>query len=76
MHISINGVTAEFKTAGDLTEVTISRRLELSFVDFVAISNLNIKRFQRNAFASRMIIETRQVDRAEALIKEYLAAKC
>lgn len=71
MHISINGVTADFKTAGDLTEVTISRRLELSFVDFMTNNNLNIKNFQRNAFASRIIIETRQVDLAEALIKEY-----
>ena len=71
MHISINGVTAEFKTAGDLTEVTISRRLELSFVDFMTSNNLNIKNFQRNAFASRIIIETRQAELAEGLIKEY-----
>jgi hypothetical protein len=74
MHLSINGVTAEFKTAGDLTEVTISRRLELSFVDFAAANNLSIKNFQRNAFASRIIIETRQADRAEALIKEYFGS--
>lgn len=71
MHLSINGVTAEFKTAGDLTEVTISRRLGLSFVDFMTGNNLIIKNFQRNAFASRIIIETRQTDRAEALIKEF-----
>lgn len=71
MHLSINGVTAEFKTAGDLTEVTISRRMELSFVDFMTSNNLSIKNFQRNAFASRIIIETRQTELAEALIKEY-----
>ena len=71
MYISINGVTAEFKTTGNITEVIISRRLELSFVDFMTSNSINMKTFQRNDFASRIIIETRQLERAEALLKEY-----
>ena len=71
MHLSINGVTADFKKSGELVEVTLSRRLELSFVDFLMANGVDVKNFQRTAIASRVIIEAHQAERFEGLIKEY-----
>jgi hypothetical protein len=71
MHLSVNGVTAEFKREGELAEVTISRRLGLNFTDFLLANGVDVKNFQRTAIASRVIIESRQAERFEGLFKNF-----
>ena len=71
MYISLNGTTAEFKKAGELCEVVISRKLTLAFVDYLQNNGVEVKNFQRNAIASRIVIESRQTERCEELIKSY-----
>lgn len=71
MYISLNGTTADFKKAGELCEVVISRKLTLAFVDYLQNNGVEVKNFQRNAIASRIVIESRQTERCEELIKAY-----
>ena len=71
MFISRNGTTADYKLAGDICEIVLSRRMPLSFIDYLQNNGREVKNFQRTATASRIVIESHQIERSEELIKSY-----
>ena len=71
MFISMNGTTADFKRSGEICEVVVSRRMALAFVDYLQNNGIDVKNFQRTATASRIIIESRQIQRCEELVRSY-----
>ena len=71
MFISMNGTTADYKRAGEICEIVLSRRMPLAFIDYMQNNGIEVKNFQRTATASRIVIESRQIERSEELIKSY-----